>query len=62
MAFVFTAWYFVMVALAAGIAACVVIFFKMDKQDRVMIDQFIKDAQAQQEQPAEAVVEEKQAE
>ena len=61
MAFVFTAWYFVLIALVAGIAACLVVFFKMDKKDRVMIEEFVKEAQAQA-QPAEPVAEVNKAE
>ena len=64
MEFVFTAWYFVMIALVAGIAACLVVFFKMDKKDRAMIEEFVKEAQeqAQQEQQVEPAVEENKAE
>ena len=47
MTFVFSAWYFVMLALVAGIAACLVVFFMMDKKDKVMIDKFIKDSQSE---------------
>ena len=52
MELVFTTWYFVMIALVAGVAACLIIFFKMDKQDGVLIDKFVKDSQAGQEEPA----------
>ena len=48
MAFVFSFWYFVMIALVAGIAACLVIFFRMDKQDKVLIEKFIAEAEAGQ--------------
>ena len=57
MTFVFTSWYFVIIALIAGIVACAVFFFKMNKQDGVMIDRFIKE-----NQPSEQTVEEKQTE
>lgn len=55
MAFVFSFWYFVMIALVAGVAACLVIFFRMDKQDKVMIEKFISEAQNNQnaEEPKE---------
>lgn len=56
MSFVFTFWYFVIIALVAAIAACLLIFFKMDKKDRVMIDEFIKNSQVQNE--AQPVAEE----
>ena len=49
MAFVFSVWYFVMIALVAGIVASLLVFFKMDKKDRVMIDEFVKNAQVQTE-------------
>ena len=49
MTFVFSAWYFVMIALVAGIAACLAVFFVMDKKDKRMIEQFIKDSQSQEE-------------
>jgi uncharacterized membrane-anchored protein YhcB (DUF1043 family) len=49
MAFVFSVWYFVMIALVAGIVASLVVFFKMDQKDRVMIDEFVKNAQVQTE-------------
>ena len=53
MRFVFTPWYFVMVALVVGIVACLFFFFKMDKQDKVIINKFLNEAQPQEE---EAVV------
>lgn len=59
MAFVFSSWYIVMLLLVAGIAACLVVFFKMDKKDKVIIDQFVKDSAAsQEEKEPEAKVEE----
>ena len=60
MAFVFTSWYFVMIALIAGIVACVFYFIKMDKQDRVMIDKFIKENQLQEEVAPVQPVEQKE--
>ncbi len=59
MTFVFSVWYFVMIALVAGIAACLVFLFLMDKKDRVMIDQFVKDSQAQADAEAKTEVENK---
>lgn len=53
MSFVFSFWYIVMILLVAGIAACLVVFFKMDKKDRVLIDEFIKEAQKPAEQKEE---------
>ena len=59
MAFVFSFWYIVMALLVAGIAAALVVFIRMDKQDKVLIDQFVKEASAQQpEAKVEAPVEE----
>lgn len=49
MSFVFTTWYFIMLILVAGIVASLVIFFKMDKKDKIMIEQFVKDSQAQEQ-------------
>lgn len=42
MAFVFSFWYIIMIVLVAGIAACLVVFFQMDKKDRVLIEEFVK--------------------
>lgn len=50
MEFVFTSWYFVMIALVAGIVACLVIYVKMDKKDRTIISDYVKNNQAQAEQ------------
>ena len=49
MEFVFSAWYFVIIALVIGIVVCVFLFVKMDKKDRVLIDQFIKETQSANE-------------
>ena len=57
MAFVFSVWYFVILAIVAGIVACLLVFFNMDKKDRVMIDKFIKDNQPQEETKVESVQE-----
>jgi len=61
MSFVFTSWYFVILALVAGIAACLIVFLKMDKQDRVLIEEFVKENQPKDsvEQPTENSVENK---
>ena len=45
MEFVFSWWYIVMAVLAVGIVACMVVFFRMDKKDSALIEQFIKDSQ-----------------
>ena len=51
MTFVWSSWYIVMILLVAGIAACLTIFFLMDKKDKVLLDKFVKDsAQPQQEE------------
>ena len=54
MAFVFSFWYFVMIALVAGIVACLVIFFKMDKKDKELIAQLVKDSEAETQQKEES--------
>ncbi len=54
MTFVFTFWYFVIFALVAGIVACLVVFFKMDKKDRELIKEFVneqtQDAESEKEE------------
>ena len=45
MEFVFSPWYFVMIALVVGIAVSVFFFIKMDKKDKVLIENFVKEAQ-----------------
>ena len=52
MAFVFSFWYIVALILVAGIIASIVVFLKMDKKDKVLIEEFIK-----QNQLAEEIVE-----
>ena len=49
MAFVFTSWYFVILALVAGIVASLIIFLKMDKKDKALIDEFVKENQPKEE-------------
>ncbi|MBQ9795679.1 MAG: hypothetical protein IJW36_01780 [Clostridia bacterium] len=62
MAFVFSFWYIIAILLVAGIAACLVVFFKMDKKDTILIDEFIKSQQPAEETKAEeTVVEENKA-
>ena len=48
MSFVFSFWYIVMLLLVAGIVACLVVFFKMDKKDKVLIENFIKESTEEQ--------------
>ena len=57
MEFVFSFWYFVMIALVAGIVACVIVFVKMDKKDRVLIEEFINKNQSNAEVSSEEKVE-----
>ena len=45
---VFSVWYFVMLFLVAGIAASLVVFFKMDKKDKILVDEFVKKSQGQE--------------
>ena len=49
MSFVFTSWYFVIIALVACIVACLLVFFRMDKTDRVLIKEFVEQSQTLQE-------------
>lgn len=44
MVFVFSFWYIVIAICVAAIVACVVFLFKMDKKDRVLINQFVESA------------------
>lgn len=53
MEFVFTPWYFVMIALVVGIALSIFFFIKMDRKDRVLIEKFIKESQSESEVNAE---------
>ena len=46
MAFVFSWWFIVAAFLVGGIAACLFFFFKMDKEDRVIIDKFLSEMQS----------------
>ena len=48
MTFVFSIWYIVALVLAAAVVACLVVFFKMDKKDSVIIKEFV-DSQTQEE-------------
>ena len=57
MAFVWSSWYIVMILLVAGIAACLTVFFLMDKKDKILINKFIEEASAPQEKVAENVEE-----
>ena len=50
MAFVFSPWYFVMIALVVGIIACLVVFFRMDKKDKEIIKDFLEESQKQVEE------------
>ena len=57
MAFVFSFWYLVMAMLAVGVVACIMVFFNMDKKDKEIIDNFVKESTNQpatSEEPAAA--------
>ena len=58
MAFVFSLWYIVALVLVLGIAASLYVYFRMDKQDKILINNFVKEAQ-EQSAPAEEKAEEK---
>ncbi len=47
MTFVFSFWYFVILALVAGVVACIIVFFKMDKKDKELIKNFVEESQNQ---------------
>lgn len=53
MTFVFSIWYFVIIALVAGAIACLVVFLKMDKKDKILIEQFVKESS----EPKETAIE-----
>jgi len=44
MKFVYSNWYIVLALLVVGIVACVVAVIKMDKKDKVIISEFVKQA------------------
>jgi len=48
MEFVFSFWYIVMAVLVVCIAACITVFVMMDKKDKVLIDEFVKNASTEQ--------------
>ena len=53
MKFVSSPWYFVIALCVVAIIALIVVFSKMDKKDRDLINNIVKDASAQPEaQPA----------
>lgn len=56
MSFVFSYWIIVAAVLLVGIVACFIIFFKMDRKDRVLIDEFIKAQQPEESTAEENVV------
>ena len=55
MRFVFSGWIIVLIVLVLAIAGAVVAFVMMDKKDKVIINDFLKKAQADQEQPVAEV-------
>lgn len=57
MAFVFSFWYIVMALLAIGVVACILVFFKMDKKDKEIIDNFVKESANQPATSEEHAVE-----
>ena len=46
MEFVFSVWYFVMIALVVGVAVCITLFVIMDKKDKALIKEFVESAQS----------------
>ena len=57
MAFVFSFWYIVMAVLAVGVVACIMVFFNMDKKDKEIIDNFVKESANQPATSEESAVE-----
>lgn len=55
MIFVFSVWLIVALILAMGVAACLIVFFKMDKKDSVLIKEFVE-SQTQEETTTESAV------
>lgn len=53
MAFVWSVWYLVLLFLVAAVVGLIVAFIMMDKQDKVLISNFIKEnsAPAQEAKP-----------
>ncbi len=45
MFFVYTSWYIGLAILIIAVIVMAIIFFKMDKKDRILIDEFIKENQ-----------------
>ena len=50
MTFVFSVWFIVAAILLVGAVACIVVFFKMDKKDRQLLDKFVKEQTEQADQ------------
>ena len=48
MEFVFSFWYIVVAVLVVASVACLVVFFLMDKKDKVLIDEFIASNEVQE--------------
>ena len=58
MIFVYSQWYIVMALLVAAIVSLIVVFIKMDKKDRVLISDFVKSMQENNEESKKPAVEE----
>ncbi len=55
MTFVFTSWYIVLAALLVAVIGCIVAFVLMDKKDKVIINEFVNEAnKGSQKQEVEA--------
>lgn len=65
MRFVFSGWIIVLIVLVLAIVGAVVAFVMMDKKDKVIINDFLKEAQGGEQEakaevaPAQETVEEK---
>ena len=55
MTFVFTSWYVVLAVLLVAVIGCIVAFVLMDKKDKVIINEFVNEAnKGSQKQEVEA--------
>ncbi len=53
MYFVWSWWYLVLLFLVAGIVAMSIVFFKMDKKDRILMKEFVEASSEKKEQKQE---------
>ncbi len=56
MYFVYSNWYIVMAVLLVAIIALVVTFIMMDKKDKVLIEEFVKNSTSEETQSSDETV------